>query len=234
MPEDEGTVETLDAPNETPDQTQPSQEEPASESTDSQPTEDYQKRYDDLRPQYDRTMSELQQHKEFLGQLANPETQAEALRQLGLELDQQEAPDDDEYVDPEERLNSQLEQVQNWIQAQEEERDHQELIELQAQYLDQNISAIEKQHGQLSDGEKEAIALLALELEDDGGLPDVNAAYEKLVAAAEARSKRYIESKKAPKAPTGTAGEKPVNLDSADARAKLAAEIIEAGREDEG
>jgi hypothetical protein len=229
MPEEQGTV--ADAPEETPE-SGPQTEAPASveesqATEETQPEVDYRKRYEDLRPQYDRTNTELQQFRDFYGQLVNPETQAEALEAIGLQLDQEEAPDDDEYVDPEARL----EEIQGWIQAQEEEREVEQFLELEAQWLDHQLS--ELPDAALSNTEKETVKQLAVAMRKEDGYPDVEGAYKALTDASEERQKRYIESKKGAKAPTGAAGEKPVNLNDPDARTQAAADIIEAAAQAE-
>lgn len=186
---------------------------------------DWEKRYNDLRPEFDRQNQRVSQLEEFYGQLADPETQADALRALGLELDAEE---EEEYQDPEEVLAKRLEGVESYLTQQQEQAQEAELLELENQFVEMSISEIEKEHGSLSDQEKELLEGLADIYRDDDGLPDMAAAYERFVSATKAAQDRYLASKKADKPDLGITGTEKVNLNDPNARAKHAANIIEA------
>lgn len=188
------------------------------------PEIDYEKRYNDLRSDYDRRNQRVSELEQFYGQLADPQTQAEALQALGLELADVE--DDEELeADPDARI----ERMEQFLSQRAEAEAEQELFELERQYLDQEIGKLDDT---LSEKEQEAVRNLALSLQDSEGLPDVNAAHELLKQVAEERQQRYLESKKAPRVELGQAGLEKEDMSDPDVRVRLMAEAVEAARED--
>lgn len=202
----------------------------ASEETtaDTPDVEALQKSYDELRSKFNERDTELSQFRDFYGQLADPETQAEALRQFGLELEAEEA-ENEEYQDPEEVLAKRLEGLEGYLAQQQAEAQEAELADLQEQYLDQELGKLD---AKLSDTEKDIVRNLAFAYEDNQGLPDVKAAYDAYAEATNAARERYLESKRAPKPETGSAGLEKIDLNDADARIKAAAQLMEAEAEE--
>jgi hypothetical protein len=224
MPEETQAPEAAD---EQPQDTPEAPEGGPDSGTPAEPEEhDYEKRYTDLRSDYDRKNQRLKQFEEFYGQLADPETQAEALRALGLELeDDEEVETDEEFEDPDARI----ERIEGYLSQQEEQRAEAELQELEEAYLEQEVGRLD---AKLSEKEKEAVKNLAYSYEDEDGLPDVAAAYEVLSQASKEAQSRYLESKKAPKVEPGTAGVEKVDLNDEDARKGFLAALIEAEAQD--
>jgi hypothetical protein len=68
-------------------------------------TTDYEKRYNDLRSEFDRRNQTLSEYEQTFQGLSDPETRAEILAQFGLEVeDDEEELDTPEYEDPYETL----------------------------------------------------------------------------------------------------------------------------------
>ena len=229
-PEDAAPVEDTQAP---PEDDAPSEDEGhAPESPDS-PAVDYEKRYSDLRPEYDRTTQRLSQYEQFIGNLRNPETQAEALRALGFDLEDENAEPDDDYTDPEDRYEQRFAQIEQFLQQEAEAKAQADYEKLERQYLDEQVAEIAKSESvELTAEEREAVEGLADRMRDEDGIPDVKGAYELLSRAAEARQKRYVKSKKAPKVELGAAGTEKLDMADEDVRRTHLAQLIEAGRDD--
>lgn len=198
-----------------------------STTTDSQSADPYEKRYNDLRPQYDRTQSELKQYRDFIESLQNEETQAQALQALGLALDDEDE-DELDLSDP----DVQIAEIREYLQAQENQRAEQYHEELLDQYVDQELDRIEKEVGsKLSDDHQALLYSIASSNPDEDGLPDFDYANKALSGWGEANRKAYLESKKAERLEVGTAGTKELKLDNPTERADALAEMIEAGRD---
>lgn len=227
MPEDTGTVEN-DAQDSVAPVDAPTQESPDT------PASDYESRYNDLRPQYDRTMAQVQQYEQFIGSLQDPETQSEALRALGLELSQEE---EDELLgdleDDEQRFDPRVDQLVEAFNTQQQEAEQAQVQELEAEFLDQAISTIESKEGSLSDSEVETLVQLADRMRDDDGIPDVEGAYAQLKSVSDAFNSRYLESKKASRLDPGTAGSESVDLSDPNTLDRVLAETAQAAMEAE-
>lgn len=228
MPEDSGTVENDAQDSQVVD---PGTEAQAPDT----PADNYQQRYEDLRPQYDRTMAQVQQYEQFINSLQDPETQADALRALGLELSQEE---EDALLDLEDdgelQYDPRVDQLVEAFNAQQEEAQYAQLQEVEAEFLDQAIGAIEsKEGGQLSDSEVETLVQLADRMRDEDGIPDVEAAYQQMKTVAEALNGRYLESKRASRLNPGTAGTESVDLSDPATLDKIIEETAAAAMEAE-
>lgn len=221
---DEAPEQVQDTP--TPEDEQaPSQDTPVTDSQDTSDDVDWSKRYNDLRPEFDRTKTQLSQYEEFIQHLQDPETQSEALAALGFDLEGDEDEDDFEY-DEQDPL-SEIEQIKEYLVAQEEESAMAEAEELEAQYLDQSIKELEKSENvNLSDEERETLELLSHQLRDDDDIPDVQAAFKALSSASEASRKRYLETKRSPRAPSGASPSHEPNLDDTETRREWLAQQL--------
>jgi DNA gyrase/topoisomerase IV subunit A len=229
MPPDEEAVEQ---PQDTAaDEATSEEETPAEEA---EPAVDYEKRYTDLRPEYDRNQQRLSEYEQFIGHLRDPETQAEALQALGLQLEEDEEPEDDEYDDPEERLEAELEGVKEYLAEQQQAQQFAEHQEREVDYVDDAITELEDEESiELSDKEFGVVVRLADTMRDENGWPDVRAAWEALGGISEAQRKRYVESKKANKpSANGTAGTEKIDMADEDERVKAFANVMEAEAQD--
>ncbi len=224
MPEDEAPEETLDTPapgNEAPEDTGTPSE--------SQPAHDWEKRYGDLRTEFDSRNQRYTQYEQFVNNLTDPETQAEALRALGLEIEAEEAEDDD-YADPTERFEQRFNQIESFLQQQAAAAEAAEIQELEKEYLSQSLSEIEKAESvKLSAQEKRTLESLGQSLRDSDGLPDYEAAYKLLSEAAEANRERYLKSKNSEKVGLGQAGDEKINMANDEDRTRFMANLLEAG-----
>jgi hypothetical protein len=202
------------------------EETPATESTDSQTapaTPDHEKRYNDLRSEFDRRNAALS------GQYG-PEAQADALRQFGIELEaeEEEAPEDD-YADPGETALKRTEALEQRLAEREQQAEAAEFDRLEDQYITKTIKDLEGEHSvTLTDKEKRIVRndALANRLQDDR--PDLEGAIETLIEVKKAERNAVVNGKKdAPMAPVGTAGEDKLDLSDDETRQKYMAEVFE-------
>lgn len=170
---------------------------------------DYEKRYSDLRPQYDRTVAEVQQYKTALEDLRSddPDTRRQAAEALGLQLAEEAAEEFEQVEQPLTRAEFQQFLQEQQAQSQEQERAQQVRTVVDAQLQEWGLDE--------EDGNDVlAYAIHALPRTDEG-YPDVWAAYERFQKRDQARQKAWRESKRAPHmSPVGTAGTQTPNLDN--------------------
>lgn len=166
-------------------------------------TDNWEQRYNDLRPEFDRrnallTAAEGQQ---------GPEAQAQALRQLGIEVQmEEEAAEETEpnWVDPDQRID----QLEARLTQREEAEQQAHFADLEDKYIKSTLGEIEgKENTKLSDAEARVVrnAALANRLED--GRPDLQGAFDDLKGIKSAAAEEYRASKNTPLPPVGTAGE---------------------------
>jgi hypothetical protein len=222
-PADAQDTPTPDAP-EAPTQDTPEADQQTAPST------DWEQRYNSLRPEFDRTNQLVAAARGDHG----PEAQAEALRQFGIELQQEEEaqqdPYDSEFADPAEQALQKAEALEQLLAERDEQAEVQRFDQLEEEYIAATISELEAQEGlNLSEKEKKLVRnnALANRLQDDR--PDLEGAFADLKDIQSAARDRYLKSKKtAALAPIGTAGEDKIDLRDPEARQKKMAEIIAA------
>lgn len=193
----------------------------------------YEQRYNDLRPQWDRTNQENQQLREQTQQheLAvqyllsdDPALQAQAREYFGLEDEVEESDEDPKYRELSER--------QERLEQAEQERQRQQEIEGLEAHINEEIDRVAKESGQkLGKAAREQVFVTALGLDpDESGNPQIEAAFKKVTG--ELRQEiidGYIESKKAPRiTPPGQSGTEKVNLSNDEERKAHMRAIYEA------
>src|SRR5437879_2364197 len=199
--------------------------EAPSEETQPTPDEAFQKRYEDLRPQYDRTVSENAELRQLLEALSSddPELRGLAAEALGIQLQEEEQLELDEAQQLAQRLD-QLEKF--FVQNQQETQTHANQ-EAEIDFLDAEMTALEEAGGfEFTEAEVKTLASLADRLRTDEGAPDVRAAFSLLEEAAKEVSTRQVKSKKAPQVQTGAAGEPELDFKDENARVAAMAEIM--------
>lgn len=186
----------------------------------------YEKAYNEMRGDYSRKTAELAEQRkaarewqQFGEQLSNPETQAQALAHLGLEIQDTEG----EFLDPEEELKQRLAALeQDRVQQYETQRITQQ-EEQELAYLGQQLESLEQKEGrEFTDEEAELIAATAIG-SPSNGLPDVGRAYQLLTGAYSERQKSWAEQKKAPR-PLGGGRSASKEIDMSDREARIQAQ----------
>jgi len=188
----------------------PEEGRPAPESTDSQPAVDYQKRYDDLVPEYTRGQQLIAAARGDHG----PEAQMQALQQLGVEVQQEEeAEEDDPFEDPAERALRETQALKAKLAEKDEQEEVARFQKLEREFIDTTLGEIEgKENVKLSKRDKHFVETAALSNRLEDGRPDLEGAVKDLIELRNEARDGYIASKKAPKAPVGTAGEAKIDF----------------------
>ena len=227
---DEATPAPVDEAQDTPTPEAPdvSQDTPETDATQSV---DYEKRYQDLQPEYTRATQEAAQYRDFIERVQAMDP--EALRSLGLEF---EEPDDegfDEDDDPDAPLTRA--EWNEWQQAQQEEHQAAESEQAFNNDLWSAVEAIEEKEGrEITDEEAAILRDSALAQVVRGGDFDLSSTWDSLQSQAKAAHERYVNTKRtAPVAPLGSAGEEKIDLNDEDARQDLLKRVMDAESERE-
>lgn len=204
----------------------PEEGTPAPDSQEESPPADidYKQRYESLVPEYTRGQQLLAAARGEHG----PEAQINALRQLGVEAEmeqEQEPEEEDEWVDPEDRISK----MEQRLSEREEREEQAHFQQMETEFIESTLDQIEQQEGvKLSDEEAELVTTNALANRLDNGEPNLKGAFDALKGIKSAARDEYLASKKAPRAPVGTAGEEKIDLSDPDARQKYMTEVMDA------
>lgn len=180
-----------------------------------EPTIDYQKRFEDLQPELTKAQ---QQNAEFQRTLqAAREGNPEALDALGIEY---EAPEEEEFADPEEQLRQEVAQLREHVGTQQQQAEYAALEEQEATYIAEQIDALEKAAGiELDDQAIDFVIDRARSNRGEDGAPGVEGAFKGFASILESDRQRYLDSKKnAPKVPVGGPGEEQIDLSDPEQR----------------
>lgn len=190
----------------------PDEETPVEASDNRTESVNWEKRYNDLRPEWDRTKQQLSQYEQFIGNLRNPETQAEALRALGYELEADDAEPEDDDADP---YESRFEKIESFLEQQAEAQAQAEFEAMFEDYVDQEVSKLDPK----GEFDQDYIELLvAAAPVDEDGIPDIEASHKRLQARIEADFNKRLKAKRAPQAPSGASATNHPDLDDPEAR----------------
>lgn len=229
---DEATKAPAEEKQETPESAAPEKEEgtPAEEPTEGstpEPEHDFEKRYNDLRPEYDRVNQLVAAARGDHG----PELQSQALQMLGLEMESEEDDEDeDDFPDTE----AELQQIKEYLAQQEQDKEQSRLQEMEEDYIASTLEEIEKKEGfELSDHELDLVVSTALTNRLEDGRPDLQGAIEALKESEKSARERYVKSKKAPTVPQGQSGDRKIDLSDDDARREEMGRIMDSLEESE-
>ena len=224
--QDTPTDESAPQVEETREQTPPNED---TASQDQQETVDWEKRYNDLRPEYDRgqqALKEAQQYQQVVQALQSddPQERAWAADILGLEFEDGDTPDDEEeeeFRDP--RVDQLL--------AQQQEQAYEQEIQALDSHISSTIDQLAEKHKlDLSDEEKDLIYAQTLALEPaEGNQPNVSRAFEMYTGILDKHIKRYREGKKnAPSPPVpGQSGANAAQPETRKERQALAMQLAQ-------
>ena len=186
-----------------------------------EPEIDYEKRYNDLRSEYDRVTPIVA----ALQGRHGPEAQAQALQQFGFDMDEEDEFEERPGEDPDDRV-ARLEQWKNDFEQQQQE---QFFAQQEEEYLVGEIERLEKDAGrEFSDEEVTLLARAAQASRLDNGEPDIAGAYELLTGVSKSARDQYVASKKAPKAPIGSPGEEQIDTSDDQKRQEALSRIMAA------
>lgn len=177
----------------------PNAPDTATEAVTEAPAIDYEKRYSDLRPEYDRANQELAQYRSLYTDLQSDDqdTRLQAAQALGLEFVTDDQ-DQQEPLDPLEELRAELAQLKNGLS----ERDQQTAQDRQLAEMEQNVNTQLDAIPGLDETDRDWVLYRALNMPvTSDGLPDITGAHEALVARDEAARSRWADTKSAPSVP---------------------------------
>lgn len=194
------------------------------------PETDYKQRYEDVRPEYDRTRSVLADIEGRNG----PEVQARALQQYAhIELDEEneepELEDEFDLRDPIEEIDK----VRQELAERDEAARSAEEDRLEEQYCDSQIGALEdSENFKLSDEEYDFVVNRALANRDPhDGKPDIEGSFKAFKQSILSRNKGIFDSNsESVTPPVGTEGERKIDYRDKDALQKLGTEVFEQHR----
>jgi hypothetical protein len=183
------------------------------------PTQDWERQYNELRPEYTRATQELSTYRDRVSEYEqlhealrdpDPETQQAALAALGFELDTGSPdPDPDEFADPLEKDLQEMRAIVDELRSAREletaSKETEQLEQLRDEFIGDSIGFLEEglkpTYGndfKFSEREEEALGNLAIQMADEKGVPDVEGAYNLLYGeegVLETNRSRWIASK---------------------------------------
>jgi hypothetical protein len=155
----------------------------------------WQKRYEDLRPQFDRTTQQL-------AQLNDEEYQRQLMAQWGYEVE--DAPPEQEWVDPTDELAQQVAELREW----KEQRTQAEREQEQLQQITASVDAQFKEAAaDLNAATREWVTTRALNMDPrQDGMPDIQGALSEYQAWVQAQQQQWEEQRKRPRPPKIASG----------------------------
>lgn len=198
------------------------------------PEINWEQRYTDLRSEFNRRDEEIKNYRDWYDSLTDPQTQADALSQLGLALQQEPEAQQQEWVDPiEARLNPLEQQLQELLTERQQwqaQQDQQRQAEHIASNAAGQVIALEKEIGRdFSEEEQEFLLARAYQTPDESGIPDVQGAWERLKAFEETQQQQWLQTKRSRAIPgSGESAGKQPDLSTAQGRREAMIESLAA------
>jgi hypothetical protein len=171
------------------------------------PVVDYETRYNNLRPEFDRKSQQLREYEERLA---------------AYEQSQQPEPeyDDDEYDYEDTVARQEIAQLKALLAQRDQETQTKLEAEREAAFINTEIKLLEKeQEEQFSDDEWNTIGIIAERFRNEEGEPDIARAYEQLFGKiVKPRREKYVSTKKASRPRSGSPAAQSIDLDDRDTR----------------
>jgi hypothetical protein len=227
-PATQAPEETQDTP--TPDAQDTSTETPDAPDTDATEQEriDYEKRYNDLQPEYTRATQEAAQLRNIFALAQQGDEEAiELLRQY---IPEQDTEDEADLEEPMTQA-----QFQEYLAAQQQEQEAQQSEQAFMSDFAADLAEIEKKEGRsLTDWEKNVLFNDAQGQVAQTQTYDLEAPWNEISDYHKQVIEGYTKSKKqAPVAPLGSAGDQKIDLSDDDARQEYLAQVMQAEAERE-
>lgn len=198
---------------------------PAESEEGSQASEtDWQSRYDNLRPHADRVSQENAELRQLI--TSAQQGDHEAIERLGFALEEGEDEGEDDYLEPDDRIDRLEGILAERLRLEAEQEQDQEQRELENAHLIEQLAELETKHGEIADGDLEALLRLAESMPDEGGFPDLIAAHDYDSKRFEDRRKSWVSSKRTPQAPSGASATEKVDLNDPEQRREFMARRI--------
>lgn len=180
------------------------------------PVVDYEQRYTNLRPEYDRKSQRL------------AELEAEREQWLASQQPQEPEYEDDEYDYEDTVARHEIAQLKALLSKQQEETQHQQAVEREQAFINSEIKVLEaEQEEEFSDDEWNTLGILAERYRTEGGEPDIKVAYEQLFGKiVKPRREKYVSTKKASRPRSGSPAAQSIDLDDPDARKEYMAQKL--------
>lgn len=185
---------------------------------------DWQKRYNDLRPQFDRTNQQL-------AQLNDEEYQRQLMAQWGYEVEEP-APEQG-WADPNEELAKQVAELNEWKTQQTQAEQANAQFQKDAEHIGAALQKFQEDIGRELDSEEVRLfGDAAFARRRDDGLPDIDSVLEATKAMRQREQQQWEEARKRPRAPKiasgGQEGTSAPNLNDREQRRAFMAEQLAA------
>lgn len=180
----------------------------------------YEQRYNDLRPQFDRTSQRAAELEQLVGYLHDPELRDQALAALGVTDDE---PEYEEAVSDavEQRLAALEQEI-----AERDERARQDAeVEAEADFIADEIEKLAEQVGELDNDEVEFLVARGINSRDHNGKPDIQAAWQRLSGVYDKRQQSWLKTKKTPQIPGGQSAKQAFDTSTRQGRNELSAHL---------
>jgi hypothetical protein len=195
---------------ETPD-TPPADEAAPTEETQPSPAVDYESRYNNLRPEFDRKAQRL------------AELEAEREQWLQAQQEPEEEGDEYEYDYEDSVARQEIAELKALLAQRDQETQQYLAAERETAFVNTEIERLEKEQqevvGEFSDDEWETLGVLSERFRKEDGTPDVDRAFEHLFGKiVKPRREKYVSTKKARKPGSGSAAAQSIDLDDPQVR----------------
>jgi len=182
---------------------------------------DYQQRYTEAQAWGTRVSQEASEYRRQLDAIR--EGDPEALRALGLEIEDQEDTLVDPGLDP---YDQRIAALEARLQEQQDNASQQSQLEQIERHVEQQLGKLDG----LDEQDRDLVVRLAVAMDPtEDGMPDVQAAYDSLTQRDTEAQKRWATTKRAPRvSPTGQAGTQQPDLSNAEERQAFMAERLRA------
>lgn len=190
--------------------------------------------YKQMQADYTRKTQEIAEERKFMAALqSDPETQQAVFTQLAESLGYEIENPDQQPPAPEGEqgpLDPRVDQLIEQLEADRSDRETEQYIHAIEQHFATEVGQIQKDAGELTGAEQDALLRLATSLPpDENGMPPVKEAWNTLSGLYDQRQQQYLQSKKdAPPPPTqGQPGQEAEKFDSSEARTEALARAME-------
>jgi hypothetical protein len=217
MPDEKAPApqDTPDDPASGPEEGTPAEPEEGSTQA-TEETTDWQERYANLQPEYTRATQEAAQYRQIIDLARQGDPQA--LQILGFEDAEEKDEPDEEFPDPDQRLDRIESLLVQRAEEEQQRAEEEQMLEEVDDHLATQLHELESKHGKLDDDDAEYLLQVAYLYPDADGFPDLAAAYEHDASRLEAKRQGWVDTKRTPQVQSGASASSQPDLDDDEQR----------------